>query len=1099
MKTIGKWSIKNHVTVNLVMIFVIVAGLVTVMKMRREMFPQFALDMIFISVDYPGSSPEEVEEGICIKIEEQIEGIEGIDRMISTAREGNGEVTVELESGADVQKVLDEIKAEVDRIDTFPDAAEEPLVLEVINRDPTIYIAAYGDAAERNLRQAAERIRDDLLDARIVAQIESEAEQGFFSAIKFKQPEVITQIELVGVRDYEIAVEVSEDNLRRYGLTFDQVINAVQTGSIDLPGGKIKTAQGEILVRSKGQLYTGKEFEAIPLITLEDGTVVRLGQVANVMDAFADVDIKARFNGKPAAVVQISRTSEQDIIEIANIARNYVAAHNYKVNKDIDLALWGDLSVLVRDRIDLMLRNGFQGITLVFIALALFLNFRLAFWVAIGIPISFMAAFLVLNAFDQTVNMISLFAFIMTLGILVDDAIIVGENIFSHYNRGKSPSAAVIDGLKEVGGPVVMAVSTTVVAFLPLMFIAGIMGKFIAVMPMAVIIILIVSLGEALVILPAHLNHALKQSEKKRAKMNAWPERLRKRVEGLLQSTIKRIYTPAINYVVENRYFTFSIGIGVLIISLGIVAGGYVPFVFFQKGESDWLIAEINYPLGTPVNLTEATVRHLETNAFDLNTAFSDFTEENADLVQNTFALVGLIPRRDWKPPQIGGHVGEVWVELVTSGERPGVSTNEILNRWRSQVGELPGIDRIAFFTLEGGPAGNAIEIQLSGEDFDQLGLAADELKNEIKTYPGTYDISDNFRPGKQERKLRVKAGARSIGVTMRGLARQVRQAFYGEEALRIQRGREDIKVMVRYANKQRSSLSGFDEMRIRTGEGREIPIEEVAEITHGRAYSTINRVDRKRTITVISDIDETTANAGRIVADLKVNFLPKLVERYPGISFDLEGQAKRTGESIDSLKSGYLLAMMGIFLLLASQFRSYIQPVIIMCAIPFGLIGAVFGHLVMGKEFTIVSLFGVVALSGIVVNDALILIDFINRAVRSGIDIETAVVESGKARFRPVLLTSITTIAGLLPILLERSFQAQFLIPMAISICFGLLAATVLTLLYVPALYLIVRDVRNSFIHRSQRAEQTGRLSGPAEQIMDDIEQLKDDEIFSR
>ena len=433
MKKLGKWSIKNHVTVNLVMVFVIVAGLVTVMKMRREMFPQFALDMIFISVTYPGSSPEEIEEGICIKIEEQIEGIEGIDRMISTAREGNGEVTVELESGTDVQKVLDEIKAEVDRIDTFPEEAEEPLVLEIINRDPTIYIAAYGDVAERNLRQAAERIRDDLLDARIVAQMETE--RGLLSAIKFKQPEVITQIELVGVRDYEIAVEVSEDNLRRYGLTFDQVVSAVQTGSIDLPGGKIKTAQGEILVRSKGQLYTGKEFEAIPLITLTDGTVVRLGQVANVIDGFADIDIKARFNGMPAAVVQISRTSEQDIIEIANIARNYVAAHNHKMTADIDLALLGDLSNLVRDRIDLMLRNGFQGITLVFIALALFLNFRLAFWVAIGIPISFMAAFLVLNAFGQTVNMISLFAFIMTLGILVDDAIIVGENIYTHYNR----------------------------------------------------------------------------------------------------------------------------------------------------------------------------------------------------------------------------------------------------------------------------------------------------------------------------------------------------------------------------------------------------------------------------------------------------------------------------------------------------------------------------------------------------------------------------------------------------------------------------------------------------------------------------------------
>jgi multidrug efflux pump subunit AcrB len=1098
MKQLGKWSIKNNVTINLIMIFIIVAGLFTVQKMLREMMPQFALDMIVISVDYPGSSPEEVEEGICIKIEEQIEGIEGIDRMISTAREGNGEVLVELETGTDVQKVLDEIKVEVDRVDTFPEEAEEPLVLEIVNRDPTIYIAVYGNVSEKRLRKTAEKIRDDLLDARFVSEMDSRTEEGIFSAIlkglKFKQPEVISQIELVGVRDYEISIEVSEENLRRYGLSFDQVVSAVKAGSIDLPGGKIKTEQGEILVRSKGQLYTGREFESIPLITLPDGTVVQLGQVTKVIDGFKDVDLKARFNGKPAAVVQVSRTSDQDVIEIANIARNYVASHQHKMTDDIDLAIWGDLSILVRDRINLMLRNGFQGITLVFMALALFLNFRLAFWVAIGIPISFMGAFLVLDAFDQTVNMISLFAFIMTLGILVDDAIIVGENIYRHYHRGKSPSAAVVDGLKEVGGPVVMAVSTTVVAFLPLMFISGIIGKFIAVMPMAVIIILIVSLGEALIILPSHLNQALTRAERKSSKLNSWLIRLRGGVERTLRIVIERYYTSAINYVVKNRYFTFSIGIGVFIISLGIVAGGYVPFVFFPKGESDWLIAELNYPLGTPVSITEKTIQHLESKAFDLNNEFSEFSEVNGDLVKNTFALVGLIPRRDWKPAEIGSHVGEVWVELVTSGDRSGISTNDVQNKWRRLVGELPGIERLAFFTLEGGPAGNAIEIQLTGQDFDQLSLAADELKAEIKTYPGTYDISDNFKPGKQEKKIRVKEGARSIGVTMRGLAKQVRQAFYGEEALRIQRGRDDVKVMVRYADKQRSSLSGFEEMRIRTNDGQEIPIEEVADIAHGWAYSIINRVDRRRTVTVISDIDESTANASRIVADLKANFLPKLVERYSGITYDLEGQEKRTRESLDNLKIGYLLAMMGIFLLLASQFRSYIQPVIIMMAIPFGLIGAVFGHLVMGMEFTIISLFGIVALSGIVVNDALILIDFINRAVRSGVDIEMAVVESGKVRFRPVLLTSITTIAGLLPILLERSFQAQFIIPMAISICFGLLAATLLTLLYVPALYLIVRDVRNSVLARFQHAEEGPQLAGDRGQMAVDRDPMTEE-----
>ena len=1089
MRALAKWSIKNNVTINLIMIFIIMAGIFTVIKMRREMFPQFSLDMIVVSVVYPGSSPAEVEEGICIKIEEEIQSIEGIERLISTAREGQGEVIAELETGADVQKILDEIKAEVDRIDTFPEEAEEPVVLEIINQDPTISVAVFGDVSEKRMRHVVEKIRDDLLDAKMVSQKGSGGLQdiiaSFLNRFRFKQPESITQIDLIGVRDYEISVEVSEEDLRRYGISFDQVVSAVRAGSIDLPGGKIKTEQGEILIRSIGQLYTGREFEKIPLITLNEGTVVRLGQVAKVIDGFEDLDIKTRFNGKPAAIVQVSRTSEQDIIEIANIARSYVESHKDKLPQDLEIAIWGDISTMVQDRIDLMLRNGIQGIALVFVALALFLNLRLAFWVAFGIPLAFMAAFMVLSGFDQTINMISLFAFIMTLGILVDDAIIVGENVYSHYSRGKSPAAAVIDGLKEVGGPVIMAISTTVVAFSPLLFIAGIMGKFIAVMPMAVIIILIVSLGEALIILPSHLYHALTQSEKKSRRLTSWHERLQQKLEQGLQTVIKRIYSPSINYVVKNRYFTFSIGIGVLIISLGIIAGGYVPFVFFAKGESDWIVAEVVYPLGTPFKITEGTIEQLETESFELNAVFSDFSKKNGRLVKNTFSIVGAIPRRDWKPPEYGGHVGQVWLELASSETRASISTHTVLSKWRDLIGEIPGVDRFTFATLEGGPAGNPIEIQLSGQDFDQLKQAAVELKAEIATYPGTFDISDNFKPGKQEKKIRVE-GSRSLGITMRDLARQIRQAFYGEEALRIQRNRDDVKVMVRYANQDRSSLSGIEEMRIRTFDGREIPIEEVADIATGRAYSVIHRVDRKRTITVISDIDETIGNASVIVAELKAGFLPTLVERYPGITYDFGGQEKRTSESLDSIKSGYMLAMMGIFLLLASQFRSYIQPVVIMMAIPFGLIGAILGHLVMGIEFTLVSIFGIVALSGIVVNDSLILIDFTNRAVRDGMDIKLAVIESGKARFRPVLLTSVTTIAGLFPLLLERSFQAQFLIPMAVSICFGLLAATVLTLLYVPALFLIVQDVVNLFSRQK-------RMVGEERQIPEVRRQMKE------
>jgi len=528
---------------------------------------------------------------------------------------------------------------------------------------------------------------------------------------------------------------------------------------------------------------------------------------------------------------------------------------------------------------------------------------------------------------------------------------------------------------------------------------------------------------------------------------------------------IEKYYTPALKYVVKNRYFAFAVGLGMLIISLGIVAGGYVPFVFFPKGESDWIIAEVGYPLGTPYEVTEKTIEHLENQAFKLNDYFGKRLGNNGGLVINTFALVGMIPRRDWKPGETGGHCGEVWIELVPSEKRRDLSVNTVLNKWRGLTGEIPGVETLTFTTLEGGPGGNPIEIQLvGGADFKQLRQAADELKTEIQTYPGTFAVTDNFKPGKEERQVKIKEGAKSLGITMSDIARQLRQAFYGDEALRIQRGRDDLKVLVRYAEPDRRSISGIEDMRIRTIDGQEIPIEEVADITHGRSYSVIHRVDRKRVITVISNLDESIGNASKIVADLKKDFFPKLIGRYPGLEYDLEGQEKRTRESLGSLKKGYVLALMGIFLLLASQFRSYIQPVIIMMAIPFGLIGAIAGHLVMGLQITMISIFGIVALSGIVVNDSLILIDFINRASKNNEEIETAVIESGKVRFRPVLLTSITTIAGLLPLLLERSFQAQFLIPMAVSITFGLLVATVLTLLYVPSLYLIVRDVRNIF-----------------------------------
>jgi len=964
---------------------------------------------------------------------------------------------LELATGTDINKKLDEVRTEIDLIDSFPDEAEDPIVIEIKNNPPAIYLAIYGDVEERVLKDTAEKIRDDLVGT-----------------------DEISLANLIGIRDYEISIEVSEENLQRFNLSFDQVALAVKTGSLDLPGGKIKTKGGEFLVRAKGKLYRGEEFERIPVVTREDGTRIQLGEVATVIDGFEDTDIKARFNGKPAVLVAINRTDNQDTIAISKAVKDYIKTHKASLPKGITLGYWFDMAEMVQNRIDLLVKNGAQGILLVFIVLALFLDLGLAFWVASGIPISFMGAFLILDFFGASINMLSLFGFIMTLGILVDDAIIIGENVYTHYKTGKSARDSVIDSISQIGAPVVMAVTTTIVAFTPLMHIEGIMGKFIYIMPQAVICILAISLVEAFLILPAHLAHTLTPPKKKKSLIYricffwlAWLKKdileghkwIRDRVEKALNIFIYSLYTPVLKYCVKNRYFTLAIGFGILIVSIGVLAGGHVPFVFFPKTDSNWIISEIIYPLGTPFEATEKAIKKIEKGAVDLNDFFRKRVVNGEDLMVNNFSQVGIIPRRDWKPGAYGGHCGEVWIEMVPASERPDISAPEVTAKWRELTGDILGVEQLTFSIIAGGPGGNPIEIQLKGNDLEQLQLAADDLKNEIGKYPGTFDITDNFRPGKMEMQIHLRKGAKSLGITLADIAIQIRQAYYGDEVLKIQRGKDDIKVMVRYSQKERESEASIDDLRIRTRDQREIPLNQVADIKMERGYSTIQRVDRKRIITVISDINEDIANARNIVEDLKKNYLDRFITRFPGVIYDLEGQAKRTEESLNSLKVGFSLAAMIIFLLLASQFRSYIQPVIIMTAIPFGLIGAIIGHYFMNLDITMISIFGIVALSGIVVNDSLILIDFINSKVRDGAMIFDAVIDAGQSRFRPVLLTSVTTVAGLFPLLLETSFQAQFLIPMAVSISFGLMAATVLTLVFVPSLYVVINDMVGIFI----------------------------------
>ncbi len=1068
MKPLARWSARTPVSANVLMVLIIAGGLFSLMRMRREMFPEFVLDFITISIPYPGASPEEVEEGICIKVEEQIDGIDGIKKIRSSARENVGVVIAELETGTNQMKVFNDLKNRVDQITTFPLEAEEPVISSFVFRRPAINVVIFGDAGEGVLRKIGESIRDGLTATG-----------------------EITDAGLAGVRNYEISVEVSEAALRRYGLTFDDVSRAISRASLDLPAGVLKTPGGDILLRAKGQRYSGREYEDIPLVTLPDGAIITVGQVAKVVDGFEDVDRYSRYKGKPAVTVQVMQTGHQDVITVVDAVKRYIAARRAELPEGIGIATFQDSSDPVRSRINLLVTNGLQGFMLVFLVLWLFLRWRLAFWVALGIPISFMGAFWVLKAADATINMLSLFAFIMALGIVVDDAIIVGENIHAHRRRGASPYRAAVDGAAEVGWPVVNSVLTTCVAFAPLFFVSGIMGKFIAVMPVAVIATLLVSLVEAFLILPTHLKESF-EKQATREVVNETAERRRKKINETIQRFIDRVYTPALIPSLRNRYLTVALAAAGVMVSIGLVTGGRLGFVLFPKIDGDYVFGKVIFPQGTPAATTEAALEKIEESMWRVEEKLKPRLEEGEQLVRHMVTSLGDISRQASEEGVTGAHAGQVYVELLTT-ERRRIPAQEIMELWREETGEIPGTEQLMFEEAEHGPGGAPIEVRLVGQNLRNLETAAEELKKELATYAGVFDIRDDFLPGKWEIKVKARPEARNLGLNLGDIARQVRQGFYGDEAVRIQRGRDDVKVMVRYPAEERRSRSSVEGMRIRTPQRGEVPLAEVAEIEFGRGYSTIRRVNRQRALTVTADIDETLANAEEIIGSLsregspangngankggllkgnpaREGFLHQLKRRYPGISFDLEGQARESRESVASLLNGYVYALLAIFCLLAAQFRSYIQPIIVMCAIPVALIGALWGHLIMGLSLTLLSLFGIVALSGVVVNDSLVLIDFINRKIASGASVEEAVVWGGQSRFRAVILTSATTVAGLAPLLFERSPQAQFLIPMAVSLAFGLIAATVITLFVTPALYLIVADVKARLGFRAVR-----------------------------
>ncbi len=1029
--------VRNPVAANMLMIILLAGGLVAGVMIPRELFPEFSVDVVSVSVPRPGANPADIEEGIVLKIEEVVAGLDGVKEVSAESREGLGTVLAEIDTDADTQEVLDRIKMEVDRIDAFPADAEEPSTIEVTLRRHVIHVAISGDAPERTLKELAEQVRDEIADL----------------------PEV-SQVSVSGVREYEISVEVSEEMLRRHSLTLSRVAKAVRDSSFDLPAGTVKTRGGDVALRIVGQRRRAPEFRSIPVLYKPDGTVVRLGDIAVVRESFEDVDIAGQFNGKPAALVSAFKTGDEDTVVIAEAVRRYVARHRDAMPEGIVMETWSDYSKFIRDRLDMLVRNGLMGLAIVFVVLLIFLGVRLSFWVAMGIPVSLLATVLVLHIGDQTLNMMSMFALIMALGLIVDDAIVVGENVYSHVERGGEPHLAAVAGTGEMIAPVTGAVVTTWLAFLPLLLIPGVMGKFIGILPVAVITALAFSLVECLLILPAHLAHSLEKHDRRRdrpAAARAGPlRRFRTRLDEGIQAMIHRGFVPVYRLASRYRYVTVGAVLAVLVAMGGAFAGGRIQTVTFPKVDSDTLQSVLILPTGTPIERTKLVARHITEAARRLNEQFD--APGGEPVVQRVYSLIG---QQSGFGGESGSHVAEVIVETLPAEQR-GLRSQRMVDRWRANAGRVPDALKLTFGAFRGGPGGLPIEIRLLGPTTDTVKPAAEALKAKLALYPGVRDITDDALPGKLEMKVRLKPDAPTLGIDLRALAVQLRSAFYGNESLKIQRGRDEIKVMVRYPQRQRRTFGDVEEMRVRTASGAEVPFLEVADVDISRGYTTLRRAHRRSVITVRADIDEEIANAEQVLTDLKTGgFLQGLRRRFPRVTVDFRGQRQQSAEALEALLVWFPLALLGIYTVLAAIFRSYTQPAIVMVAIPFGLVGAVIGHWILGFDVTLLSMFGMVALTGIVVNDSLVLIDQVNRRVRDGETLIQAAERGARDRFRPIVLTTATTVGGIAPLLAEQSFQAQFLKPMAVAIAFGLLFATALTLLVVPCLLLIGNDLR--------------------------------------
>jgi len=1057
------WFVHNPVAANLLMFVMIVGGLLGMVSVRQEEFPQIETEAVRITVEYRGASPEEVEESICLRVEEAIEGTPNLDRISTIAVEGACNVTVELIVGSDVDAATAEIKNRVDSIDTFPIEAEKPTVSKYEVRRGVMKIALSGRIDERDLKELGQRARDEIAELAEVSQAE----------LRYDRP-------------YEISVEISEETLRRHGLTLDAVAAAVRNASLDLPGGSVKTEGGEILLRAKGQAYRGSEFEDIVVLTRTDGTIVRIGDLGRVVDGFEDTELRGLFNGAPSVVIRVQLIGEEDVLEAADALKAWVPTFRAKLPEGVEITIFNDESMDLVTRLAVMGKNAWQGLLLVVVVLTLFLRFRLALWVAAGVPISLLGALTLFPFFDLTINTMTLMAFILVLGILSDDAVVIGEAVQTFEDETGDQVEAAIRGTQAMSVPVVFGVLTTMAAFLPILMVEGRMADFIGVVGKVAILTLAFSLIESQLVLPAHLAHR-KIAPRGAAPANEFVRRwlaFQDRTIGWLEQLGNVHYRRAIEQAIEWRYAVVTACVGVLLLTTALMASGRLRYQFFPQVSGNIVYATLTMERGIPLERTELAVAQIQKAADELR-AEIEAEYPDQQVVVHTFGSIGEQLARDGpvEPGQMGGsHLAEVGMELVPAVERE-ITTDEVLSRWREKAGAVPDAVELVFGS-DAFKVGDAINIELFGsDDLDELTSAAAMTKQFLATFAGVNDVADSFRTGKQEVQLSVRPNALPLGLTQNDLARQVRQAFYGEEAQRVQRGRDDVRVMIRYPEAERRSLGSLEDMRIRTREGVEVPFGAVADATIDRGFSAIRRTDRQRVVTVTAEMDRSIATPEQVLAAFR-EWAPTLAERYPNVSYRFGGEQREQADAAGSVLRGFVMALVLIYVLLAIPLGSYLQPFIIMAVIPFGFVGALLGHWLLGWDLIFFSLLGIVALSGVVVNASLVMVHTINSQAASGKGFHEAIHDAAILRFRPIVLTTATTFFGLLSLMFESSVPALPFVPMAISLGFGVLYAAIMTLFLVPVGYVILDDLirwRSGAGTRESAASEAASATGPA------------------